>query len=88
MEGSRKMKPTKGFCGLVVIGTLLPMPAYAYLDPGTGGMLLQLLVGAIAGSLVFLRLKWTQVKGFFSRKQRTPDAVASQSTEDGEAEGK
>lgn len=82
------MKPSMRFCYLVVLGTLLPMPAQAYLDPGTGGMLLQLLVGAIAGSIVFLRLKWTQVKGFFSRKQHSPDNPSSRVAEESKADGK
>lgn len=72
---------------LVALGIALPTPAFAYLDPGTGGMLLQLLVGAIAGSIVFLRLKWTQVKGFFSRKQQSPETPASEVSEDSKAEG-
>ncbi len=82
------MKPSKTLCYLAALGILLPMPAHAYLDPGTGGMLLQLLVGAIAGSIVFLRLKWTQVKGFFSRKQQTPDAPVSRVAEESKADGK
>lgn len=30
-------------------------PAYAYLDPGTGSIMLQAIMGAIAGGLVFGR---------------------------------
>ncbi len=31
-------------------------PAYAYIDPGAGSMLLQLLLGGVAGLFVFFRL--------------------------------
>jgi len=33
----------------------------AYLDPGTGSLLLQLLVGGVSGFAVFGRYIWTQV---------------------------
>lgn len=37
-------------------------PAFAYLDPGTGSMLLQLLLGGIAGVLIAARLYWSRLK--------------------------
>ncbi len=33
-------------------------PAYAYLDPGSGSMLLQLLLGGVAGLVVVIKLYW------------------------------
>jgi hypothetical protein len=33
-------------------------PAYAYVDPGSGGMLVQLLLGGVAGVAVIVRLYW------------------------------
>ena len=33
-------------------------PAYAYVDPGSGGMLIQLLLGGVAGVAVIVRLYW------------------------------
>jgi len=35
--------------------SIIPIPAFAYLDPGTGSMILQLLVGAISGALIMGR---------------------------------
>ena len=40
-------------------------PAYAYLDPGTGSMILQVLLGGIAGVAVAGRFYWRKVLGFF-----------------------
>lgn len=40
---------------------------FAYLDPGTGSMVLQLLVGGIAGVVAFARFRWETVKGWFRR---------------------
>ncbi len=43
--------------GLVVIGAIgITTPTYAYLDPGTGSMLLQMLLGGVAGALVVGKL--------------------------------
>jgi hypothetical protein len=33
-------------------------PAYAYLDPGSGSMMVQLLLGGVAGAVVIVRLYW------------------------------
>jgi len=33
-------------------------PAYAYIDPGSGGMIVQLLLGGVAGLVVLARLYW------------------------------
>ncbi len=45
----------------------LDSPAYAYLDPGTGSMLIQLLLGGFAGVLVVGKLYWHRIKAFFGR---------------------
>lgn len=42
-------------------------PAYAYLDPGTGSMLVQMLLGGVAGALVVGKLYWARIKAFFGR---------------------
>jgi len=51
---------------LVVALLALPAaPAYAYLDPGTGSILVQGLLAAIAGVAVAGRLYWGRIKSFF-----------------------
>jgi uncharacterized membrane protein YfcA len=42
-------------------------PAYAYLDPGTGSMILQAVIGAIVGSAVAIKIFWKRIKHFFLR---------------------
>src|SRR5579862_1800433 len=37
-------------------------PAYAYVDPGTGSMLVQLVTGGVAGALVLVRLYARRIK--------------------------
>ena len=52
-------------CTLYLI--LLSNPAYAYLDPGTGSMILNLIVGAVAGAITFASVFWQKIKIFFKR---------------------
>jgi hypothetical protein len=42
-------------------------PAYAYLDPATGSILLQGLLAGVAGLIVVLRLYWQRMKALFKR---------------------
>lgn len=53
---------------LIVITLVLfsSTEAHAYLDPGTGSILIQGLIAAIAGGLFTLRMYWQKVKDFFS----------------------
>jgi len=49
---------------LVLLG---PTPASAYMDPGSGSMMLQLLLGGVGGAAVVLRLYWHRLRAFFGR---------------------
>lgn len=44
-------------------------PAHAYLDPGTGSILLQSTLALIAGTAVTLRLYWSKLKGLIWRRR-------------------
>ncbi|MDX1382627.1 MAG: hypothetical protein R3190_03230 [Thermoanaerobaculia bacterium] len=49
---------------IVVLGSLVfARPAAAYLDPGTGSMILQMLIGGVAGALVVIRMYWHRIVG-------------------------
>jgi hypothetical protein len=48
---------------VAVVGSAAP--AQAYLDPGTGSMILQVLLGGIAGIAVIVKLYWRKIKAFF-----------------------
>lgn len=48
-------------------------PAWAYLDPGTGSIILQLLLGGVAGVAMVAKLYWHRVKSFFRRKDADRD---------------
>jgi len=50
------------------IGFLAPLKKdLAYLDPGTGSFLLQLLLATFLGGLFLLKTFWKRIKDFFSR---------------------
>jgi len=41
---------------------LVAGPAFAYLDPGTGSMLLQVILGGVAAVAVALKLFWYKIR--------------------------
>jgi hypothetical protein len=56
---------------------LYPSDAQAYLDAGTGSMLVQILAAGIAGAAVVAKLYWRRLKGFFAGGSgEDPDAIA------------
>ena len=48
-------------------------PAYAYLDPGTGSMLLTGLIAGLAAIISFLSIYWQKVKAFFVKQEPDTD---------------
>ena len=45
--------------------------AYAYIDPGTGSLLVQGLLAAVAGSMVTIKIYWHRILTFFGRRRDT-----------------
>lgn len=41
---------------------LITLPAYAYLDPGSGSLIIQSIIGAFAAIGVTLKLYWHKIK--------------------------
>jgi hypothetical protein len=50
----------------LVLLTLSP-PAFAYLDPSTGSMVVSAIVGIFASIALAVKTYWYKVKGFFRR---------------------
>ena len=46
----------------------------AYLDPGSGSYLLQLLMAALLGSIFVIRASWSRIVGFFKRDEDSSPA--------------
>lgn len=45
----------------------LSSPAYAYLDPATGSIIVQTVIGAVAGFVMYSKLFASRVRNFFAR---------------------
>ncbi len=51
----------------VALGLIVTPSAFAYIDPGTGSILLQGLIAGIAGGAAVLRVYWFRIKSLFTR---------------------
>ncbi len=45
----------------------------AYLDPGSGSILFQILLAALLGMGVLVRAQWSKIKALFKRKSKPID---------------
>ena len=55
--------------GLVLFSAIgIAPPAYAYLDPGTGSMPVQMLLGGVAGAFMVGKLCWHRTMTSFGRR--------------------
>jgi hypothetical protein len=61
------------FLGLIVGLISYTSPVYAYLDPGTGSMLIQGLIAGIAAIISFSSIYWQKVKVFFVKQEPDTD---------------
>ena len=59
---------------------LLSPPAFAYLDPSTGSMVVSAIVGIFASIALAVKTYWYKIKGFF-RRDDTPDSSSQESSE-------
>jgi len=48
-----------------VVLFLAVTPAQAYVDPGSGSLILQLLLAGAAGLIVIIRMMWGRILGIF-----------------------
>ena len=64
------MKPViKTRLAAVTAGTLFVWnEAFAYIDPGTGSLILQWLVGMVLAGFAVLNIYWQRIKNFLSGK--------------------
>ena len=64
---------------LIILAVLLvaSMNAHAYLDPGTGSMLLQVILGGVAAVGVAVKLYWHKLRVAFGMKKTEDDHYES-----------
>ena len=53
---------------VAALGLLVASPSHAYLDPGTGSIILQGLIAGMAVGIGLLRRYWQQFKSFLAKR--------------------
>ena len=79
----RIMSETSFSTLLAVLASLLvPREAHAYLDPGTGSYILQILLAGLLGALFMLKVYWGRIVGFFSKDSSESEATVQEPGQD------
>ena len=64
------MKILSGFKNVLILTLILLLwpirKAYAYIDPGTGSYIIQVMIGGLLGAAFALKVYWKKVKAYFS----------------------
>ncbi|MBK6735631.1 MAG: hypothetical protein IPG61_16455 [bacterium] len=65
---------------VLITGSLLaPRPAHAYVDPGSGSLVIQGIIAAVVGVGLTLRLYWRRIRRLFTgRSSRDDESDADQ----------
>lgn len=58
---------------LLVVLVLMPAPALAYLDPGTGSFIIQGVIAAVVGVGLAIKMFWHRIKALFTGKTVAED---------------
>jgi len=56
---------------LTLATVALPTNAWAYIDPSAGSIVIQLLLGGVAGAAVLAKLYYRRLISFFGRRPRS-----------------
>jgi hypothetical protein len=56
---------------LVILFLIFPLAAFAYIDPGTGSLWLQYLIGGVASLYFFLKVYFQKLKAKFFSKNKS-----------------
>ncbi len=58
---------------VVICFFFLTSQAHAYIDPGTGSLLLQMLAAAFFGALFTVKMYWKKIKNYFKKSNSGPE---------------
>jgi nitrate/nitrite transporter NarK len=77
LKSCKKSSPRSTLASLALalaLGMLLvPAPALAYLDPGTGSFLIQGIIAAVVGAGFAVKMFWSRIKAFLTGKKAAED---------------
>lgn len=51
--------------------SIVPNTAHAYLDPGTGSMIVQVVIGGFLASLYTVKVYWQRIRAFFVKLKKS-----------------
>lgn len=51
----------------LIVPAIFPAQAFAYLDPGTGSYIFQMVVAGLLGAAFAVKMSWVRIKGFLAR---------------------
>jgi len=49
------------FIGIILYCLIIPTFAYAYIDPGTGSYIVQVVIGILLGAILSIRILWIHI---------------------------
>ena len=52
-----------------LLGSIFPLTTFAYLDPGTGSIILQGLIAAVAAAGFVMKAYWYKIKSLFGKSE-------------------
>lgn len=61
---------------VLLLAVCVPRQAHAYLDPTSGSILLQVLLGGLAGAALAIKLFWHKILGFLGLAKPDDDEPA------------
>jgi hypothetical protein len=64
------------FVAVLVVGLVFARPAFAYVDPNASSVLLQLILGGVAGLGIAVRLLWGRIRAAFGGKDKSDPGTA------------
>lgn len=59
--------------GFIIFFLWSSQPAHAYLDPGTGSIIIQSVIGGIAAATTFGAVYWAKIKSIFKGNKDSND---------------
>jgi len=59
------MNLLRSLIAIILILLIFPQGSYAYLDPGTGSYIIQIIIAGFLGGIFALKIFWKQIKIFF-----------------------
>jgi len=62
---------------LLLVGAGFTPPAFAYLDPSTGGMIISAILGLFATIGLAVKTYWYKLKNFFAARKSEPETAAA-----------